>query len=177
MKQNRHQDYSENNPGMDTNDLRGNHSHNALTEQGVIVKVEDAFVYVKAESSAGCGGCKSQSGCGTSSLAKLFSNRRDEPIKVLKTQACSEGDRVELLLDESRLLKHSFMAYGLPLIGMFIFAITVFELALNGLALAESLAELLSVTAGFLGLLVGWKVTQAYYQPILPTIGKVYPSE
>ena len=175
MKQNHHQDYSDND--SDIKDSSGNHASNQLTERGVIVKIEDEFVYVKTESLMECSGCKAQSGCGTSSLAKLFSNRRNEPIKVIKTQACSVGDRVELLLDESRLLKHSFMAYGLPLIGMFIFAITVFELTLNGLALAESLAELLSVTAGFLGLLVGWKVTQAYYQPILPTIGKVYPSE
>jgi len=147
-----------------------------LTETGLVVAVDDDFAYVKTQRTTGCGGCASESGCGTSALSKLFVRENKAPIKVHKSHECNVGDTVELTLDESRLLKHSFMAYGLPLMGLFLFAM-VSSFITEGLGYEASMVELVSVVAGFAGLLLGWKYTQLTYKPVLPELGQVLKSE
>lgn len=166
------QNHNQHNDFDDTQNTRDS----ILKERGTVVEVDSLFAYVVTTRSTGCGGCSSASGCGTSSLAKLFSGKSGAPIKVLKILPCKVGDEVELWLDESRLLKHSFMAYGLPLIGMFLVAIAVQEMAVGMWGLAESSAEIFAVLGALLGLFAGWKITKRFYQPELPIIGKILKS-
>ena len=146
---------------------------NYLRESGVVVSIKDDFAFVKTQRTTGCSGCSSQSGCGTSALSKLFVREKSEPLKVSLTQPCEVGDEVELLLDESRLLKHSFMAYGLPLIGMFIGALTFNSFAEYAWQLDKKAIELFAVTGAVMGLFLGWKITQVFYKPSLPELGSV----
>jgi len=144
-----------------------------LREQGVVVAIEAHSVLVQTQRVTGCSGCSSSSGCGTSALSKLFSGTSKEPVRVNKSLACNLGDSVELVLDESRLLKHSFMAYGLPLIGLFVFSITFSKLAIGLLGLAN-LADIAAILGGGFGLFCGWWITRKLYKPVMPELSKVY---
>lgn len=151
-------------------------SGNILKEQGLVVSVNEDHVLVETQRSTGCSGCSSESGCGTSALSKLFVGTSKGPLKVKKTVDCQVGDRVELWLDESRLLKHSFMAYGLPLIGLFVMAISLSKIAESLLGQSSAIVELFAVVGGMLGLFLGWWITRRIYKPILPEIGAVLKS-
>jgi len=144
-----------------------------LKESGVVVDVDDQFAFVKTQRSTGCSGCHSESGCGTLALSKLFVRDNSSPLKVKKTLDSNVGDEVELTLDESRLLKHSFMAYGLPLIGLFLISITASFIADNIFGLSDSSIELSAIFGGVVGLYLGWKYTQHFYKPILPELSSV----
>jgi len=144
-----------------------------LLSQGQVVGVEGGFVLVKTQRQSACGGCQSESGCGTSALAKLFSNTGSAPIKVSNTLQAALGDQVILKLDESRLVLHAFMAYGLPLIGLFVGAIFFKSAGLSVLDLTDSSAELTSILGGFIGLVSGWFFTKRFYKPTMPVLEKV----
>lgn len=148
---------------------------NLLREQGVVVAIDGDEVLVETQRSTGCSGCKT-SACGTSVLATLFTNSA-KPIRVTKTLDCQVGDKVELVLDESRLLKHSFMAYGLPLIGLFIGSIGLSKLLLIFVQLSPGLVDLVAVFGAAIGLVLGWLLTKRYYQPVLPVIDKVFSAQ
>lgn len=150
---------------------------NRLFEQGIVVAVEAGYVLVEAQRSSGCSGCSSKSGCGTSALATLFSGKRQTPIRVKKTIECEVGDLVELMLDESQLLQHSFMAYGLPLIGLFIFAISFSNLASTVFDFSSKQAELAAILGGAVGLYLGWKLTGKLYQPVMPILNRILKDE
>jgi len=149
---------------------------NILTEQGIIVAIEGTDVFVETQRSTGCSGCSSESGCGTSALAQLFTGTSKAPIKVNKSLECHVGDSVELQLDESRLLQHSFMAYGLPLIGLFLFAIMFSGLAENVLQLSIVMSDVSAIVGGIVGLFLGWWLTRKIYKPVMPILSKVLPA-
>lgn len=144
-----------------------------LLSQGLVVGQEDGFVLVQTQRQSACGGCQSESGCGTSALAKLFSNTGSAPIKVENTLNAAVNDQVLLKLDESRLVLHAFMAYGLPLIGLFLFAVLLKWAGQSLLGMQAGQAELLSILGGLFGLLLGWFVTKRFYKPTLPTLEKI----
>ncbi|WP_127470508.1 SoxR reducing system RseC family protein [Thiomicrorhabdus aquaedulcis] len=145
-----------------------------LLEQGVVESVDKGFAYVVTQRATGCSGCQSSSGCGTSALSKLFSSTSgvNSAIKVSNTEHCQPGDVVMLSLDESRLLKHSFMAYGLPLLGLFILAWLSSQI-LQTLGASPVLMDVGSIVGGLFGLIVGWTLTRKFYQPIMPCIQSV----
>lgn len=139
-----------------------------LRESGIISSIEGDFAYVEAQSQSGCSGCASSSGCGTSAIATLFTNASRRAIKVRNRFNAQVGDEVILTLDESRLIKHSFMAYGVPLIGLFLFAILFSVLSVRILDFTETAADIAAIIGGFLGLVLGWLLTHTIYQPVLP---------
>lgn len=141
---------------------------NALSEQGVISSVEGAFAYVTIQKKSACGGCASSSSCGTSALASYFNSGGRNLVKVKNLQGGQVGDLVALTLDESQLLKHSFLAYGIPLLGLFILAIGFKMMGLHYFGWDELYQDLFSIVGGFLGVGLGWFFTHKTYQPVLP---------
>ncbi len=144
-----------------------------LKEIGTVVELDNEYAYVKTQRSTGCSGCHSESGCGTSALSKLFTKTNPPPLKVRRNMACHVGDQVELALDESRLLKHSFMAYGIPLIGLFLLSIIGDNIADHLFNAGEQMIEMTAILMGLFGVYLGWKYTQYFYTPILPEINSV----
>ncbi|MDX1353200.1 MAG: SoxR reducing system RseC family protein [Thiomicrorhabdus sp.] len=147
-----------------------------LREKGVVIAVKEESVFIETQRATGCSGCSSESGCGTSALAKLFTGSHQKPIEVKKTLPCHIGDSVELVLDESRLLKYSFMAYGLPLIGLFVFSIVFSKVALNLFELTLAWADIAAILGGAFGLFCGWWLTRKIYKPVMPELSKVLSS-
>ncbi len=143
-----------------------------LTEQGKIVSIEAGFAYVQVQVTSGCNGCASSSSCGTSALAGYFKGGSRGLIKVKNSIQGRVGDMVTLKLDQSQLIKQAFMAYGIPLLGLFVFALLF--LGVGGeLGLTESMQELASIMGGFIGVILGWGITRKIYDPVLPEMVEV----
>ncbi|MDG4813084.1 SoxR reducing system RseC family protein [Hydrogenovibrio sp. 3SP14C1] len=145
-----------------------------LLAQGRVEKVEKGMAYVSTKRETGCSGCQTQKGCGTSVLAQLFSPKSTTPIQVVNDLGAKEGDEVILSMDESHLIKHSLMGYGVPLLGLFIGAI-LFQVALTSLFQMPS-KDGGALLGGLIGLFLGWRVTKKYYRPQLPVLKKIMQS-
>lgn len=145
-----------------------------LLAQGRVVKVKKGMAYVSTQRETGCSGCQTQKGCGTSVLAQLFSPKSTTPIQVINVLGAKVGDDVILSMDESHLIKHSLMGYGVPLLGLFVGAI-LFQVVLDTLFQipAEDGSAMLG---GLIGLFLGWGVTKKYYRPQLPVLKKIIQS-
>lgn len=145
-----------------------------LLAQGRVEKVEDGIAYVSTQRETGCSGCQTQKSCGTSVLAQLFSPKSTAPIQVINTLEANEGDEVILSMDESQLIKHSLMGYGLPLLGLFIGAI-LFKVAIAFFFEIPS-HDGVAIVGGVIGLLLGWGITKKYYRPQLPVLKQIVQS-
>lgn len=142
-----------------------------LTARGWVESVSGDVAYVSTERQTGCSGCASQEGCGTASLAKLFAPRNRSPIAVMNALDAAPGDAVLLSMEESHLIKHSFMAYGVPLLGLFIGA-GLLQFITQLLAMEEA-RESLTMVGGLLGVVIGWWATKTYYRPKPPVMEKI----
>jgi sigma-E factor negative regulatory protein RseC len=152
-------------------ELNAENRENRLTAKGWVVSVSGEMAYVSTERQTGCSGCASQEGCGTASLAKLFAPRNRSPIAVFNALGAKSGDEVLLSMEESHLIKHSFMAYGVPLFGLFIGA-GLLQFITQALAMTEA-SESLTMVGGVLGVVIGWWATKTYYRPEPPVMEKI----
>ncbi|MDG6777795.1 SoxR reducing system RseC family protein [Thiomicrorhabdus sp. zzn3] len=148
-------------------------SDSLLVTQGQVIDLSGEFALVDVQRQTGCGGCASQSACGTSALASLFASTTAKPLRVPNRIQAKVGDLVELSLDESRLVKHAFMAYGWPLVALFVGALGLKYLAQTLLGVSETSADLFSIAGGGFGLISGWVVTRRVYRPVLPVLSRV----
>jgi len=145
-----------------------------LLAQGRVAKVKKGMAYVSTQRETGCSGCQTQKGCGTSVLAQLFSPKSTAPIQVVNVLGAKVGDEVILSMDESHLIKHSLMGYGVPLLGLFVGAI-LFQVVLDTLFQIPA-EDGSAVLGGLIGLFLGWGVTKKYYRPQLPVLKKIIQS-
>ncbi len=143
-----------------------------LESVGRVVAVELGFAYVVTQSQTGCSGCESKKVCGTATLAQLFAPKSKAPLKVVDSLGVKVDDKVLLTLDESHLIKYSFMAYGLPLLGLFVVA-GVFQAVFYPVFQNDAPA----ILGGFLGLGLGWILTRKFYQPIYPALKEIMTGE
>lgn len=152
---------------MQAHELPPQQESKSLEATGEVVGLSGARIQVQTERQGGCTSCGANKTCGTSALAQLFSPNTPL-LEVENTLDAKLGDKVVLTLDESDLIKHSLMAYGIPLLIMFIVAglAQVFLAGWFG-------SDLPVVIAGFLGLGAGWWMTKTCYQPVLPTLTKI----
>jgi len=141
-----------------------------LTEQGSVVSVEGVFAYVQVDAKTGCNGCASASHCGTSALAGVFKGGARGFIKVNNRVGAIVGDRVLLKLDQSQLVKQAFMAYGIPLLGLFIAALLFQWFGAMFFNLTGTTLDILTMAGGFMGVGLGWFFTYKRYKPVLPEI-------
>ncbi len=141
-----------------------------LFAKGWVESVEADKAYVITQRTSGCHSCQSQQSCGTSVLSKLFSPVNTTPVAVDNSLGVQAGDEVELSMDESRLIHHSVMAYGLPLLGLFTGAL-LFQW--GGDAHSNAAADLYSVFGAVFGLALGWSITRRFYRPQLPRLHRI----
>ncbi|QKI88997.1 SoxR reducing system RseC family protein [Thiomicrorhabdus xiamenensis] len=168
-----------NDPGFDDDrdSLVGVSAKSSLTESGTVVAIQGEFALVEVAPKNGCSGCAQSGGCGTSALSTLFVARHNKPIRVENPLGVEVGNLVDLSMDESRLVKHSFMAYGLPLIGLLVFSVLAQKLLfISGIPVsaAEKFADVSAIFGGLFGLFAGWWVTKRFYRPVLPEITRIH---
>lgn len=144
-----------------------------IETQAVVVKIEDAVAYVQAERKSSCSGC-SESSCGTSVLADFFGHKT--PLYRVRNEIGAKvGDQVVVGMNESALFKGTLLLYMLPLLLLFIGAVT-------GNALAATVGDsdsysvmgaAIGLAAGFLGtkLLSARSNLRKQFQPVILSRG------
>lgn len=118
-----------------------------ITEQAIVLEQKGDAVWVAAERTSACSACRAKSGCGTALLAKLGSEQvivRALLDHSLHGHSLTEGERVELAVDRHAFMKAALIMYLTPLGGLVL-----------AVVMTLGLGELISITAAFLGLLVG----------------------
>jgi len=155
--------------------LSAENDNGMLYARGWVQFVEGESAYVTTERETGCSGCQSKKGCGTATLAQLFSPNSKVPIEIVNHLNAKEGDEVVLSMDQSHLIKHSLMAYGVPLLGLF--SLGLLGQWLVGLTQFHHLQDVAAIVSGAAGLAFGWLITRQFYQPALPLLHKIVPSQ
>jgi len=85
-------------------------------EEGVIEKVTKRKAWVRIQQSSACATCESRGTCDVTSEKRLV-------IEVANDLQAKIGDRVQLSIPESSLLKLSFLVYFLPVLALLVGAI------------------------------------------------------
>ena len=115
-----------------------------------VAKVENSLVTFALPKPQACAGCDGK--CGSLTFAKLFANKRSE-LSIQCDESLAVGQKVELALDDSHVIKMSLWTYMVPLI----LAIVAAIIAANVLTLSEPLQILSAALGGFLGFLYAKK--------------------
>ena len=88
-----------------------------ITEQAIVTSCNGKQVELELQRGSACAGCELSQGCGTGALGRLL-GKRSKPLIIETDQVLKPGDRLQLGLSESALVKASLIIYGLPLWGM-----------------------------------------------------------
>ncbi len=106
-----------------------------IEEQAVVIKKEGRYVWVHTQRQSSCGHCTLKNGCGTQVLSKVLGNKTTS-VRCLNSIGSSidqaelkSGDRVLIAVQESALLRASFLMYLLPLIVMILCSGTAVSIA------------------------------------------------
>ena len=123
-----------------------------ISEQAVVTRRDGARVEVRLMRESVCGGCELGKGCGTGALGRLLGNR-DRPLSIECSDPLEPGDRIELRLSESALVRASLVLYGLPLVVM---------LAAGLLAAVAGVGDLAVAAVAIAGLYLGFRLAARY---------------
>lgn len=85
-----------------------------IEESAVVVEAGDGYAWVETRRRSACGACSASEGCGTTTLAKVWGERRTR-VRALSTLSLRPGDAVIVGLAEGALLHGSLLVYLLPL--------------------------------------------------------------
>lgn len=142
------------------------------TETGRVVAVEADGLWVETIRRSTCGSCAAQKGCGHAMLDRRSNGRRGHIRVIPATREIPQyrvDDQVLIGIPAEIILRGSFIAYGLPLIGMLAGALAaVGWLPGNG--------DLLAVCGASIGLLLGFSLVglhgarhrrDAAFQPVV----------
>ena len=123
-----------------------------LREEGIIVALEGTHASVACARS-GCAGCHAEASCGANSGPL---GRKTVEIRARNPLQAAVGERVIVEITEGRLLRNSFMMYGLPTIALVVVGALGHSVAQSwGVGDSESvgaLAGLVAMALSFYGL-------------------------
>jgi len=118
-----------------------------ITEQAIVTRCNGKQVELELQRGSACAECELSQGCGTGALGRLL-GKRSKPLVIETDRDFKPGDRLQLGLSESALVKASLTIYGLPLLGM---------VAAGLLASFVTVSEALVALAACVGFIVGFK--------------------
>ena len=122
-----------------------------IKETGSVVNIKNGMLWVETTVTSSCNACAAKSNCGTSAIAKAFSDKSviNEVHNTLKAKV---GDKVEIGIPEESILFGSFYLYLLPLIIAISFAALTQLWLIRFISITEAhviLATFLGGTLGF----------------------------
>ena len=123
---------------------------------GTIIALDGAYAIVHMDET-GCGRCHEQGGCGGNNIGKMFCNT-PRTFRVLNPQNSRIGDRVNVAIAEGAVRRGAVLAYGLPLLALFVGA-------LGGTVLAGEVGAIGGAVAGLLGAWLTLRYTQLHSTP------------
>ena len=140
-----------------------------LRESGRVVALDQDALWVETIQQSTCGSCIAQKGCGQSLLSRL--GVKPVYLRVLlegrPAQNYRVNDVIQLGIADDVVVKGSLLAYLLPLLLMFVFALAAYS------TMGNELATILSAVVGFfLGAIsVRWHAryyrNHSSYQPVI----------
>ena len=119
-----------------------------ITEQAIVTRCNGKQVELELQRGSACAGCELSQGCGTGALGRLL-GKRSKPLVIETEHDLKPGDRLQLGLSETALVKASLIVYGLPLLGMIVAGL---------LAEFAAVSEALIALAAVIGFIVGFKL-------------------
>ena len=118
-----------------------------ITEQAIVTRRDGNRIELELQRGSACGQCELSQGCGTGALGRLL-GKRSKPLVIETDRDLKPGDRLQLGLSESALVKASLTVYGLPLLGM---------VAAGLIASFAVVSEVLIALAACAGFIAGFK--------------------
>ena len=118
-----------------------------IEQQATVVEVSTGHAVVETARQSSCGSCSSK-GCGTGTLAKLFSEKVVR-LSVTDDQNSRVGDQVVIGIPESALVRGSLAAYLGPILAMMAGGALGELLANQWLAANPELVVLIFAASGF----------------------------
>lgn len=82
-----------------------------------VVSTDGRTALVRSSGASGCGTCGESSGCGTRSLMAVFGSKTSL-LQVENTVGARAGDRIEIEIEQGKIIKMSALSYLLPVLGM-----------------------------------------------------------
>ncbi len=96
-----------------------------IEEWGRVVAVEPGAVWVETVRKSTCSSCTANAGCGQGMMDKLGAGSRRGHVRALTDLQLGVGDSVAIGVHEELLLRGSLLVYLLPLLGLFLCALSV----------------------------------------------------
>jgi len=127
-----------------------------ITEQAIVTRRDGSRVELELQRGSTCGQCELSRGCGTGALGRLL-GKRSKPLVIETDRDFKPGDRLQLGLSESALVKASLTVYGLPLLGM---------VAAGLIASFAVVSEVLIALAACTGFIAGFKFASYLSHPL-----------
>ncbi len=118
-----------------------------IKEDGQVIAVADDHLWLQTTQKTTCDSCQGRHACGQRLLQNLSERQGllKVPLDQSPVEAVKQGDTVTIAIEESTLLRATFLAYITPLALLIVFAIIGQQMG----------GELLSITGAALGLLLG----------------------
>ncbi len=109
-----------------------------VTEEGIVIRSDTAFAWVKTMKSDACESCSEKGGC------HIFGGGKDTEVEAINTAGAKPGDTVILGFESGSFLKLSFFLYVFPVLSMII-----------GAAVGQETAGNFNIDAGTFSVIAG----------------------
>ncbi|MEI7613047.1 MAG: SoxR reducing system RseC family protein [Betaproteobacteria bacterium] len=117
-----------------------------IDAKGIVTSVEGDYAIVQMDE-AGCGRCHEDGGCGGHNLGKMLCST-PKTFRVLNSGNASAGDHIAVSIDAGAIRQSALLAYGLPLLCLFVGAFSgLFFLGETG-AIGGSIVGLVGAWGG-----------------------------
>lgn len=139
-----------------------------IEERAVVAETSHGYAWLDIQRQSACSGCHANAGCGTATLAKIWTGKRMR-VRALSDLPLQPGDEVIVGVADGMLLRGALLAYLLPLMLLFAGAI----LGQTAFASAGEEPIVLSALAGLgLGFLAVRALSRRFqndirYQPVV----------
>jgi sigma-E factor negative regulatory protein RseC len=139
-----------------------------MKEWATVISWQDGIANLRCEAQSSCSGCHSSSSCGSKSLNE---SQQGHQLQLPIAQPLEPGQKVELGITESSLLRSAFLVYMTPLVGL-IFGGAI----LQSWYQSDLYAVIGALLGGGLGFLIArlfagkWDKQQSY-QPVVLQVG------
>lgn len=117
-----------------------------IDASGTITALDGEYAIVRMDES-GCGRCYEQGGCGGNNIGKMFCTT-PRTFRVLNPGGSAIGDRVTIVIAGGAVGLSAAFAYGIPLLALFVGALSGSALAGEAGAILGSIGGLLSAWLG-----------------------------
>lgn len=149
-----------------------------IEEIAQVVAINDKIVTVKTDIKTACGQCQQADNCGTSTVAKAFSNKQTA-FEITTDLTLELGEQVIIAIPEQALLTAAWQVYLLPLLGLLLSSAVATWWSNGHQIQGEWLTILSASIGGFAGFLLAKHLQQQAQckQALQPRIIKrIYPS-